>query len=132
MNRRQFLHAKTALVASLCFGDVVRPARASSASSGAGYAAKMSRFDERHASDVWLDETERAVLGRTVKRLGRVQRTVGFGNFGVMSFDEMLKVARSYPSVGAFKFQGLEETFCHPIVVAVAFSTHGAHEVAAL
>lgn len=100
MNRRQFLHANAALATMLTSG-ALRPAAARTPD--AGYAAKMARFDEHHLADVWLEPPERAVLKRTVARLGRVQRTIGFGNFGVVSFDETLKVARSYASVEAFR-----------------------------
>jgi hypothetical protein len=59
------------------------------------------------ARDVWLDEADRRLLPGLVRRLTRIQRTVGFGNFGVLGFDDMLKVARGYPAVGAFSAREL-------------------------
>jgi hypothetical protein len=73
-----------------------------------GFFAKMADFDVSHAGDVWLTGARRELLRTVVARLGRVQRTVGFGNFGILGFDEMLKVARSYASVGAFTPSELE------------------------
>jgi len=54
--------------------------------------------------------TENIVLGPAaarrfrsiLRRLSRIQRTVGYGNFSLLNFDEMRQVARCYPSVGEF------------------------------
>lgn len=72
------------------------------AAGSVSYAARMKNFDASHDSDVWLDESGARLLSRVVQRLARIQRTVGFGNFGVLSFDEMIKTARAYSSVGRF------------------------------
>jgi D-alanyl-D-alanine carboxypeptidase len=75
---------------------------------GAGYFAKMAAFDVRDRDDVILDPACRGLLGDVVERLERVQATVGFANFGVIGFDEMLAVSRTYPSVGAFSRSELD------------------------
>lgn len=72
-----------------------------------GYAARMKDFDASHDSDVWLDENGARLLPQVVRRLAHIQRTVGFGNFGVLSFDAMIKTARSYSSIGRFPRQEL-------------------------
>jgi hypothetical protein len=72
------------------------------AASPVGYADKMKEFDASHDSDVWLDETGARLLPRVVRRMARIQRSVGFGNFGVLSFDAMIKTARAHSSIGRF------------------------------
>lgn len=93
MRRRAFLAAAAALA----------PGAAGAAMpGGASYFAKMAAFDAPAPADVRLAPNDRALLADVVARLARVQSTVGFGNFGVMGFDYMLKIARGYVSVGAF------------------------------
>lgn len=43
-----------------------------------------------------------ALLQTTHERITRVRRTVGYGNFNLLGFDDMLSVARNYSRVGAF------------------------------
>ena len=77
-------------------------------SGGAGYFAKMAAFDSSHGGDIWLTGGDRRLLAQVVARLDRVQSTVGFGNFGIIGFDEMLRIARGYSRVGAFSRTELE------------------------
>lgn len=83
MNRRDFLRSGVAAAAAVAF-----PNAASASGSQTG--------------DVWLDAAGRRRLTPVLRRLGRIQRVVGHGNFGVMGFDEMLRIARGYTQVGAF------------------------------
>ena len=48
------------------------------------------------------------VLRKTLTRIRRVQKTVGYGNFNVLNFDAMLKVARRHVSVEQFTRQEVE------------------------
>ncbi len=66
------------------------------------YLRKMDNYEHAHAEDVFLEAKEYSVLVSVFKRLGRVQNLVGYGNFNVLSFDEMLKYSRRYSSVGEF------------------------------
>ena len=54
------------------------------------------------SDDVYLDEmdTERFTLVRN--RINRVKYIVGYANFNILSFDDMIKVAKSYSKVGKF------------------------------
>ncbi len=66
------------------------------------YFLKMRDFTRHHKGDICLDRKEYRLLKSAVKRLYRVQRTVGHGNFHLLSFDDSIKIARNYSRVGAF------------------------------
>lgn len=66
------------------------------------YLHKMRHFDEPHEEDVYLDRERFQLLKSSLKRLKRLQGTIGHGNFHLLNFDDALKIARSYPSVGRF------------------------------
>jgi zinc D-Ala-D-Ala carboxypeptidase len=80
------------------------------------YLRKMANFENAYSDDVYLDEDQHGLLVDTFERMGRVQLLVGHGNFNVIGFDDMLKFARHYPEVGAFRkveADFLEELFFH-------------------
>lgn len=54
------------------------------------------------APDVVLSAVELALLTRTSKRIVAVREFVGFGNFNLISWDDLLAFARNIPSIGAF------------------------------
>lgn len=66
------------------------------------YLLKMRNFNTAHHGDMILAPPQRCVLESTVRRLHRLQRTVGHANFCLIGFDESLRTARNYPTVGAF------------------------------
>ncbi|MBW1739943.1 MAG: M15 family metallopeptidase [Deltaproteobacteria bacterium] len=66
------------------------------------YLHKMQHFDEHHEGDFYLDRKRYRLLESSVKRLKRLQRTVGHGNFYLLDFDDALKIARNYSRVGQF------------------------------
>jgi len=66
------------------------------------YLHKMQSFDKPYAGDIYLDQSSFLLLESAVKRFKRLQRTVGYGNFHLLSFDDALKIARNYSRVGAF------------------------------
>lgn len=59
-------------------------------------------FDTTHNSDTFIDAAYKPILEQNVKRLKRVQKLVGYGNFCLLNFDDALKIGRSYTRVGAF------------------------------
>ncbi|WP_428243145.1 M15 family metallopeptidase [Gynuella sp.] len=63
---------------------------------------RVLHFNEDLNDDVWLDENQRKIFDSLHTRIGRVQKTVGYGNFNILSFDEMLKVGDRYVSVESF------------------------------
>ncbi len=66
------------------------------------YIHKMRNFDKHHVDDVFLPPAYMALLESTLKRLKRLQRTVGHGNFHLLNFDSAIKFARNYSKVGRF------------------------------
>lgn len=63
---------------------------------------KVRFFEQEFADDIYLSDAERPLLQSVLLRLERAQRTTGHGNFNLLSFDDLLKVARNYSAVGAF------------------------------
>ena len=87
-----------------------RPILATTRSPDLGqYMSKMIDFDRSHAADAYLERDQYPVLISSFKRIDRVQKLVGHGNFNVVSFDEMLGYCRHYSSVG--DFTQAEKTF---------------------
>lgn len=66
------------------------------------YLYKMKNFNQYHVGDRYLDPKKHHLLKSTLRRLKNLQRTVGHGNFHVLSFDDSLKIARNYTRVGRF------------------------------
>lgn len=78
------------------------------------YLRKIRNFDAIFASDIYLDPRYEDLLLRTTHRLSRVESYIGHGNFNLMSFDEMLRSGRDFPTIGAFQadeLNFLEEVF---------------------
>lgn len=63
---------------------------------------KVRFFEHEFEDDLFLAAEDQAVFQSVVLRLERVQKVVGHGNFNVLGFDDALKYARGYSSVGAF------------------------------
>ncbi|MGE4299646.1 MAG: M15 family metallopeptidase [Desulfovibrionaceae bacterium] len=66
------------------------------------YLHKMQHFNEHFAEDMVLTGADMLNLRTTVARLNRLQRTVGFGNFYILDFEDGLRIAEHTPAVGAF------------------------------
>lgn len=66
------------------------------------YLYKVRNFDAHHQEDVCLDPAQFRLLKSCVARFRRLQRTVGHGNFYLLSFDGAIKFSRNYPRVGRF------------------------------
>ena len=66
------------------------------------YLHRMKNFNMHHKGDVFLDRKRYQLLKSSVKRLKRIQRTVGYGNFHLLSFDDAIKFARNYSRIGRF------------------------------
>ncbi|GLQ33060.1 M15 family metallopeptidase [Litoribrevibacter albus] len=63
---------------------------------------KVQRFDEDLEGDIWLTEQEWKVLKSAYAKIERVKSHIGYGHFNIVSFDDMLKFAKSVPSIGEF------------------------------
>lgn len=66
------------------------------------YLHKMQNFDQTHQGDIFIAPEDQTVFNTSLKRLKRIQRLVGYGNFCLLDFDNALKTARAYARVGAF------------------------------
>ena len=94
MNRRKFVRGALG-AGALCAASPVVAAGAVGTDAIKTTASTASR-------DVWLGPAEKRLLPGVLRRMFRVRRTVGAGNFGVLSFDEMVSTAKAYSSIGAF------------------------------
>lgn len=117
MNRRRFIIASAGVVAhigftSRTFAKIFEPPRRNAQfvydAHILDYMHKIRNFDAPHSEDVFLGRHHFKLLESSLKRLKRLQRTVGHGNFYLLNFDEALKIARSYPRVGRFTRPELE------------------------
>ncbi len=111
MRRRDFLKILSAGVLTFGMTPEVMGAMAVSSRHGRSpmeeesvrdYLYKMQHYNEPHPEDSYLEVDKLCLLESTVKRLRRLQRTIGHGNFLLLSFDEALHSARSYGRVGPF------------------------------
>ena len=111
MKRREFLKIITTLVIGAGFAPEALAEIATTSSSSPpknhddhirDYIYKMRHFNEHHKDDFCLDPPNYKLLKSSVKRLQRLQQTVGYGNFYLLSFDNALKIARNYSRVGRF------------------------------
>ena len=111
MNRRSFLKATiSGLIACSLAPEAMASVLSRSIRSAScheipelsDYFQKMKRFDRPHPDDLYLDSDKYRILTTAVHRLKRLQKTVGYGNFHLLSFDDALKIGRSYVRVGRF------------------------------
>jgi len=72
------------------------------------YLHKMRNFDRPHKDDIHLEARLVPVMNSTTGRLRRVEEVVGYGNFHLLGFDEMLKVGQDNSYVGAFRREETE------------------------
>lgn len=63
---------------------------------------KIKNFDQVFSEDIFLTTEKYAVFQTTLKRILRVKKIIGYANFNLISFDDMLLYAHRYPKVGRF------------------------------
>jgi D-alanyl-D-alanine carboxypeptidase-like protein len=89
------------------------------------YLQKMRQFNQPHPDDVYIASEEMPLLISSQGRLHRVRSVAGFGNFYLLSFDDVQRFAKQFPKVGAFtagEVQFLEKLF---YTEAVSFGFFG-------
>ncbi|HGY11482.1 MAG TPA: peptidase M15 [Desulfobacterales bacterium] len=59
-------------------------------------------FNKIYDEDIFLDKKLLPLLGTALKRLKRMQKTVGYANFCLLNFDDAIKIGKSYSAIGAF------------------------------
>ena len=82
------------------------------------YLEKIRNFDASFKGDIFLTATQQQLLPRLIAHIDRVLNYVGYVNFNLLSFDEMLFFARNYPDIG--RFETPEVTFLEEIFYADA------------
>jgi D-alanyl-D-alanine carboxypeptidase len=70
--------------------------------------SKKRVFDKNYEEDIFLRAKSLPLLDVSIKRLTKLQRTVGYGNFSLLNFDDAIKFGKSYSSIGSFSKAELE------------------------
>lgn len=63
---------------------------------------KAVDFARNYQDDVLVSEADTLLLKSTFQRLKNLQKTIGYGHFNLVSFDESIKFAKRFSAVGAF------------------------------
>lgn len=63
---------------------------------------KVKNFNQTFSEDIFLTARKRIVFKSILKKITNVKKVIGFANFNLISFDEMLRYARRYPQIGQF------------------------------
>ena len=102
MQRRHFLKVMISGLVLGCFPKRVFAGVKNYDDHVKDYLLKMRSFNKAHKDDIYLDRDEYLLLISSVKRLKRLQETVGHGNFSLLNFDDAIKIASNYSQVGPF------------------------------
>jgi hypothetical protein len=82
------------------------------------YLDKIHNFDADFKGDIFISASQQALLQPTLAHIDRVLNYVGYANFNLLSFDEMLFFARNY--AGIDRFEKAEIAFLEEIFYADA------------
>lgn len=74
----------------------------------AGSASTILNAKECVNSDIELEYEQITLFLEVHRKVELVKRYVGYGNFNILSFDDMLKVASRYSKIGAFTLSELD------------------------
>jgi len=102
MDRRKFLQTIAVGTAVLHVPGLRAAERRLSDESIKDYLFRIRNPDLHHGGDAVINGQVKATLTSVNNRIMNVRRVVGFGNFNVLSFDDMLKYARRYSRIGEF------------------------------
>jgi hypothetical protein len=78
------------------------------------YLYRMRFPDDHYHQDILTSDQDKVILNQVCKRMKRIQRVVGYGNFNIISFDEALSVSNRYSRIGSFtpgEIQLIEQLF---------------------
>ncbi|NQY19837.1 MAG: D-alanyl-D-alanine carboxypeptidase family protein [Campylobacteraceae bacterium] len=112
MNRRNFLKQSNKLAIGAIVTGLNAKAIITSPELMVPSDSIITSIKEVH-KDVFLPSLYRSPLASVRKKLKLVQRHVGYGNFNILSFDDMLFIGRNYSKIG--KFSKLELEFIESI-----------------
>ena len=63
---------------------------------------KVKNFNQTFVDDIFLPADKHAVFKSVLKKISRVKKVIGFANFNLISFDDMLVYAHRFPQIGRF------------------------------
>jgi len=63
---------------------------------------KVKNFNKIFSEDIFLTTEKKAIFQTTLKRILLVKKIIGYANFNLISFDDMLVYAHRYPEIGRF------------------------------
>lgn len=63
---------------------------------------KVKHFNQTFTDDIFLSDKKVTTFQLALKRILRVQHYIGYANFNLISFDDMLLYAHRYPKIGKF------------------------------
>ena len=69
---------------------------------------KKRLFNKVYEEDIFLDKKLLCLLDVSLKRLKRMQKIVGYGNFCLLNFDDAIKIGKAYSAIGGFSKQELD------------------------
>lgn len=75
---------------------------------------KVKNFNSDFSDDIFLAKEKTSVFKSALKRILRVQKTIGYANFNLVSFDEMLLYSQRFPNIEKFtkvELQLIDELF---------------------
>ncbi len=64
--------------------------------------AKIKNFNQVFSEDIFLTKEKHIVFQSTLNRILRVKKIIGYANFNLISFDDMLLYAHRFPKIGKF------------------------------
>jgi len=67
-----------------------------------GVATSLMASTNSKKSSIWINNQEVDIFLSICKKIDLIKKTVGYGNFNILSFDGMLKTAARYSKIGKF------------------------------
>ncbi len=71
-------------------------------SSNSSVNARVKNFNTEFLDDLHASAHEMALIRSIAKRLKRIQKVIGFGNFNLISFDQAISYAKNFDRIGRF------------------------------
>jgi len=98
MDRRYFLKltAGGVATATVTYWSPAAGAASKTLRPDADYFKKIQNPDRDYPGDIMLESNDRLLLPEIVARLRRIQAHIGYGNFHLLGFDDMLRFSRDY------------------------------------
>ena len=115
MHRRTFLKQAafffTMTTGPLAFANTLKPVENHTGSFDSHIKDRLLKkrlFDQVYDEDIFLDDKHFPLLEVSLNRLKKMQKTIGYGNFCLLNFDDAIKIGKSYSAIGAFSKQELD------------------------